>query len=100
MLDESNGNSVIRRDDQHTLRFNTAAELHDAIRVYGGARPSALNQDLRQIDEAYGKEAKRLAFSTLSEGGGSFAERVVKAMGGLEKSYYGSWAYEGPGPFH
>jgi len=102
MRDEQNnyGDSIIRRDHQRTLRFNTLSALHDAIRVYGGARPAALHENLRQIRAAHGTDAKRIAFSHLAEGGGSFADRVVEAMGSLEKRYYGSWDYDGPGPFH
>jgi len=102
MLDEQKNfvDSITRRDHQGTLRFNTLSELHDAIRVYGGARPGALNENLKQIGAAHGTEAKRDASSTLSEGGGFFAEQVVKAIGRLEQTYHGSWDYDGPGPFH
>src|ERR1700722_6282220 len=100
MSDETN-DGVTRHDYQRTIKFNSVKELHNAVLVYAGERPAALNENLHQIGQDHGGLSVALAALALPRDGSSFAEKIVCDMGNLtsKHGYRGDWDYDGPGVF-
>jgi hypothetical protein len=105
---EDFSNGFKRTDYQHTLRFETVKDLHNAVLVFAGERAASQDENIRQYGESGGGMAAvftMLGLSRLEEDNGgrkSFAQKVVDDIGSLssDRGYHGSWDYDGPGPFH